>query len=170
VISWWLFSQLTYSTCFNVLEVWVPCSQKLRPAAVQSSPDLRALFHYGPFWYYLPSTPRSPNQNGVLIYHIPYTCYMSTSTHSDRVNHPNSFRWTVPIMKLLDVQFSLFLRSRHSFHCLRCLSRGLERHPGHVALVLIKGKVVPVLLTKHHAMKAYWGSGCIAPHILWPRH
>jgi hypothetical protein len=29
-----------------------------------------------------------------------------------------------------------------------------------------KGKVVPVLLTKHHAMKAYWGSGCIAPLIL----
>jgi hypothetical protein len=22
------------------------------------------------------------------------------------------------------------------------------------------------VLTKHHAMKAYWGSGCIAPHIL----
>jgi hypothetical protein len=29
-----------------------------------------------------------------------------------------------------------------------------------------KGKVVPVLLTKHHAMKAYWGSGRIAPLIL----
>jgi hypothetical protein len=29
-------------------------------------------------------------------------------------------------------------------------------------------KVVPVLfsLTQHHAMKAYWGSGGIAPHIL----
>jgi hypothetical protein len=25
-------------------------------------------------------------------------------------------------------------------------------------------------LTKHHAMKAYWGSGGIAPLILWPRH
>jgi hypothetical protein len=34
-----------------------------------------------------------------------------------------------------------------------------------------KGKVVPVLfLTEHHAMKAYWGSGGIAPLILWPRH
>jgi hypothetical protein len=31
----------------------------------------------------------------------------------------------------------------------------------------VKGKVVPVLfLTDHHAMKAYWGSGCIAPRIL----
>jgi len=30
-----------------------------------------------------------------------------------------------------------------------------------------KGKVVPVLLlTEHHAMKAYWGSGGIAPLIL----
>jgi len=25
-------------------------------------------------------------------------------------------------------------------------------------------------LTKHHAMKAHWGSGGIAPRILWPRH
>jgi hypothetical protein len=30
----------------------------------------------------------------------------------------------------------------------------------------VKGKVVPVLLTEHHAMKAYWGSGCIVPRIL----
>jgi hypothetical protein len=29
-----------------------------------------------------------------------------------------------------------------------------------------KGKFVPVLLTKHHAMKAYWGNGSIAPLIL----
>jgi len=30
-----------------------------------------------------------------------------------------------------------------------------------------KGKVVPVLLlTEHHAMNAYWGSGSIAPRIL----
>jgi hypothetical protein len=29
-----------------------------------------------------------------------------------------------------------------------------------------KGKAVPVLLTEHHAMKAYWGSGVIAPRIL----
>jgi len=25
-------------------------------------------------------------------------------------------------------------------------------------------------LTKHHAMKTYWGNGGIAPLILWPRH
>jgi len=30
-----------------------------------------------------------------------------------------------------------------------------------------KGKVVPVLfITEHHAMKVYWGSGCIALRIL----
>jgi len=27
------------------------------------------------------------------------------------------------------------------------------------------GEVVPVLLTKHHAMKAYWRSGGIAPQF-----
>jgi hypothetical protein len=31
---------------------------------------------------------------------------------------------------------------------------------------LIKGKVVPVLLTEHHAMKDYWGNGGIVPRIL----
>jgi hypothetical protein len=31
----------------------------------------------------------------------------------------------------------------------------------------VKGQVVPVLfLTEHHAMKAYWGNGSIAPLIL----
>jgi hypothetical protein len=29
-----------------------------------------------------------------------------------------------------------------------------------------KGKDVPVLLTEHHDMKAYWISGGIAPRIL----
>jgi len=33
-----------------------------------------------------------------------------------------------------------------------------------------KGKLVPfLLLTEHHAMKAYWESGGIAPRILDPR-
>jgi hypothetical protein len=27
-----------------------------------------------------------------------------------------------------------------------------------------------VLLTEHHAIKAYWGSEDIAPLILWPRY
>jgi hypothetical protein len=33
---------------------------------------------------------------------------------------------------------------------------------------IILGKIVPVLffLTEHHAMKAYWASGGIAPRIL----
>jgi hypothetical protein len=29
-----------------------------------------------------------------------------------------------------------------------------------------KGKVVPVLLTEHHAIKAYWWSGVTVPRIL----
>jgi len=29
-----------------------------------------------------------------------------------------------------------------------------------------KGEIVIVLLTEHHVMKAYWGSGGIAPRIL----
>jgi len=38
-----------------------------------------------------------------------------------------------------------------------------------VKLLESKGKVVPVLLlTEYHAMKTYWGSGGIAPHILDP--
>jgi hypothetical protein len=33
--------------------------------------------------------------------------------------------------------------------------------------VKLRGKVVPVhFLTEHHAKKAYWGSGGIAPFIL----
>jgi hypothetical protein len=31
-------------------------------------------------------------------------------------------------------------------------------------------KSCPCAPPDHHAMKAYWGSGCTAPPILWPRH
>jgi hypothetical protein len=34
----------------------------------------------------------------------------------------------------------------------------------------LKSKVIPVLLTEHDAVKEYWGSGGVAPLILWPRH
>jgi hypothetical protein len=40
-------------------------------------------------------------------------------------------------------------------------------------VILFRQKVklkLSLCLTKHHAMKAYWGSGGIAPLILWPRH
>jgi hypothetical protein len=30
----------------------------------------------------------------------------------------------------------------------------------------VNGKVFPVLLSEHHAIKEYWGSGGIDPHIL----
>jgi hypothetical protein len=36
-----------------------------------------------------------------------------------------------------------------------------------IVKVKVKGKVVPVIfLSDHHAMKAYWGNGSIAPRIL----
>jgi hypothetical protein len=42
--------------------------------------------------------------------------------------------------------------------------RGREIFPTRIK---VKGKVIPGLfLTEHHAMKAYWGSGGIAPLIL----
>jgi hypothetical protein len=41
----------------------------------------------------------------------------------------------------------------------------------HVSLIKVKVKVkvkvkLSLCLTKHHDMKAYWGSGGIAPHLL----
>jgi hypothetical protein len=36
----------------------------------------------------------------------------------------------------------------------------------YLRLVKGKGKFVPVLLTEHHAIKAYWGNGGISPRIL----
>jgi hypothetical protein len=46
-------------------------------------------------------------------------------------------------------------------HC-RKIYNCVSKHVTHKG----KGKVVPVLLTEHHAIKAYWGSGGIAPLIL----
>jgi hypothetical protein len=46
-------------------------------------------------------------------------------------------------------------------HSLPSLSSALKFIP-------FEGKVITVLfvLTEHHDMKAYWGSGCTAPRIL----
>jgi hypothetical protein len=46
------------------------------------------------------------------------------------------------------------------------LSRTLLHGINDVSRGKVKGKVVPVLLTEHHAVKKYWGSGGIAPLIL----
>jgi hypothetical protein len=35
-----------------------------------------------------------------------------------------------------------------------------------IRMATLKGKVVPALLTEHHAMKAYWGSEGVVPFIL----
>jgi hypothetical protein len=58
---------------------------------------------------------------------------------------------------------------------LRCLdpnsSLVMDNWPKLITIIEnVKIKVKLLLcLTKHHAMKAYWGSGDIAPLILWPR-
>jgi hypothetical protein len=36
----------------------------------------------------------------------------------------------------------------------------------HTSVVKGKGKVIPVLLTQHHATKAYWRSGGISQLVL----
>jgi len=36
--------------------------------------------------------------------------------------------------------------------------------------LVVKVKLLSLCFTKNNAMKTYWGSGCIAPRILWPRH
>jgi len=42
----------------------------------------------------------------------------------------------------------------------------LEEFIKYIRKVYGKGKVIPVLLTEHHAMKVYWRSGSIAPSVL----
>jgi len=43
--------------------------------------------------------------------------------------------------------------------------------PTFVELLKVKVKVMcPCALAEHHAMKTYWGSGCIALRILLPWH
>jgi hypothetical protein len=48
--------------------------------------------------------------------------------------------------------------------------------PNNTSIILCDWKVkvkklkLSLCLNKHHAMKAYSGSGGIAPRILWPRH
>jgi len=102
------------------------------------------------FNFTLPSTPRSSDwplpfkfsdQNLVCISHFSHGCYMSRLPHPPSFDHPNNIWWSVRLMKFLIMQSCSILN--------RC-SRAF--------------------LTEHHAMKAYWGSGGIAPLILWPRH
>jgi hypothetical protein len=51
------------------------------------------------------------------------------------------------------------------------LKIGRDLFPNSLQFIIIlkcEGKVVPVLsLTEHHAMKAYWESGGIAPRVLY---
>jgi hypothetical protein len=45
----------------------------------------------------------------------------------------------------------------------------LPQHSNGFTTQKVKVKL-SLCLTKHHGMKAYWGSGRTAPRILWPRH
>jgi hypothetical protein len=43
----------------------------------------------------------------------------------------------------------------------------VRHHSDELGISKCEGEVVPALfLTEGHAMKAYWGNGCIAPRIL----
>jgi hypothetical protein len=47
------------------------------------------------------------------------------------------------------------------------LNRHLILTAGLYGIFLVKEVKLPLcFLTEHHAMKAYWGSGCVAPLIL----
>jgi hypothetical protein len=48
-----------------------------------------------------------------------------------------------------------------------------DKSSPHFPILILYDKVqvkLSLCLTNHHAMKAYWGSGGIAPHIRWPQH
>jgi hypothetical protein len=47
--------------------------------------------------------------------------------------------------------------------------RSLRKDERRLELVNVKVKL-SLILTKHHAIKAYWGSEGITPLILWPLH
>jgi hypothetical protein len=48
-----------------------------------------------------------------------------------------------------------------------CLWKPLDfNNSNRIRQKIKKGKFVPVLLTEHHAVKAYWGSGGIASLVL----
>jgi hypothetical protein len=60
------------------------------------------------------------------------------------------------------------LPSVANFISISLSSFGSETCRHDLPIIKIKGEVVPVLffLTEHHAMKAYWGSGGMAPLVL----
>jgi hypothetical protein len=60
---------------------------------------------------------------------------------------------------------NLLYSNKISLNCIRGKHRQLCYHTA-FTFWCQKGKVIPVLLTEHHAMKTYTGSGGMAPRIL----
>jgi hypothetical protein len=73
---------------------------------------------------------------------------MARPAHPTWFYHPNYIWWSVHVMNPPAMHFSSLP----------------PLPPSWVKVTL------PLCLIKYHAMKAYWGSGGIAPRILWPRH
>jgi hypothetical protein len=77
------------------------------------------------------------------------------------LHSPNTFSWRGVQLKHRD-NFTFMYYPVLKYP----LSTYFPHHTG-PSKVKVKLSLCPVLfLTKHHAMKAYWGSGCIAPLIL----
>jgi hypothetical protein len=111
---------------------------------------------------------------------------------STKLSHPTSLRSILILSSRLHLSlpsdlFSLFSnqnfvcisRRRHVSCFLKIPSKSIYKFQNKCLRIIIKifciGKqqMLPkvkvklsLCLTKHHAMKAYWGSGCIAPRIL----
>jgi len=132
----------------------------------------------------------------VYISHLCLACYMPRPSHLSVCDNTNNIWWSVKVMTLLIMQSSP--PSRHSplsgpktllstllsdtlnlcsslnvidssFLCLIALERCVLGKL-HKSQRSCPCDILLCALTKHHAMKAYWGIGCIAPLILWPRH
>jgi hypothetical protein len=78
------------------------------------------------------------------------------------------------VRKILDTpSYFIFVKSQDRYSARRPaifteVFRGFTP-PLQANLEKVKAKL-PLCLTKHHAMEAYWESGDIVPLILWPRH
>jgi hypothetical protein len=79
----------------------------------------------------------------------------STTLGVDKIRNANYFSPARGVVRILSDHLRSFIQLLfpHSYY--------------RESTVKVKGKVVPVLfLTKHYAVKAYWGSGSIARRIL----
>jgi hypothetical protein len=72
-----------------------------------------------------------------------------------------------PLSPVRDCLLSIFAEAMMGFFSLlHLVQTGSEAHTASCLMCKGEGNVPVLLLTEHHAMKAYWGSGGIAPLIL----